>query len=580
MSLLMSQPRIDFSAPILPVAVFDPPVIGPGQESVYRVNINALEASIDWPPKLTAPPQLALRPGGRGQLLQMAGGNMEARTTFNFHARPTMPGDYAIPQFKLLVYGKSVTIPAAHLVVTPAPSGKTPLAQKLGVDVPDGPLYVGQAIKVRVTMQFAPGALQTLSQVQLNGEGFLVDQTAARQMFEPVPLGSPGQVRYVYEIMLTPIAPGTLTFFAQGFTANRVPGTGFAPGAVPPSGTIVVATQLQYTLLDSDPVQIQVRALPREGELPGFTGAIGSFSNEPPRLSTNYARVGDPLKLTVTIRGDGDMVRLVPPPPPKAPGWQVFPAEVNGTSAPLIHMQGASTFAYTLVPFSPLTTNTPRIPFSFFDAVHGHYKDLTIPSVPVTIAPGPLHPDLEALALRERADANRPEPVLTGRARTPGLSAATLLPVQQRVWFPLVQVAPAILVCGLWGWDRRRRYLEAHPHIVLCRRARRIVRRERRAMRRAQRAADSVSFANAARAAFQAAVAPHYPARAEALVGVDVLPQLADAVPESTRLAVRKLFTVSDANRYGTMHGDQGELLLLDAELQRALELLEEELCV
>ena len=63
-----------------------------------------------------------------------------------------------------------------------------------------------------------------------------------------------------------------------------------------------------------------------KGKLPGFTGAIGSFAVGPPKLATNVLRVGDPVKLTVTItnRGEAPLARLVPPPPPKASDWQVF----------------------------------------------------------------------------------------------------------------------------------------------------------------------------------------------------------------------------------------------------------------
>ena len=71
-----------------------------------------------------------------------------------------------------------------------------------------------------------------------------------------------------------------------------------------------------------------MRPLPREGELPGFTGAIGSFAVGPPKLATNVLRVGDPVKLTVTVtnRGDGPLARLVAPPPPQVRDWQVFAA--------------------------------------------------------------------------------------------------------------------------------------------------------------------------------------------------------------------------------------------------------------
>ena len=84
----------------------------------------------------------------------------------------------------------------------------------------------------------------------------------------------------------------------------------------------------QYTLLESDPVELNVRPLPTEGQLPGFAGAIGSFAVGPPKLATNVLRVGDPVKLTVTVtnRGEGPLARLVAPPPPKSREWQVFAA--------------------------------------------------------------------------------------------------------------------------------------------------------------------------------------------------------------------------------------------------------------
>ena len=57
-------------------------------------------------------------------------------------------------------------------------------------------------------------------------------------------------------------------------------------------------------LVDSDPVTIAVRPLPKAGELPGFTGGIGNFTIDPPALTTNRLRVGEPVRLTVTFASD------------------------------------------------------------------------------------------------------------------------------------------------------------------------------------------------------------------------------------------------------------------------------------
>jgi hypothetical protein len=581
MNLLLSQPKIDFAAPVKPVVSFDPAAVGPGEESVYRVTFNALEASIEFPTNLSFPVGFAVRTGGRGQLLQMTGTGMEAKTTFNFHVRASAPGEYTMPAYRLRVYGKTLLVPAAHLSVMASPPRTTVSQPKLNLELPTTNLYVGQSMKVRVTVPFPPGVPQTLSQVQLNGQGFIVDQTASRQMFEPVPLGGPGMVKYVYETMLTPIAAGSLTFFAQGFSAHRAVNQSVVPGMNPGASQVIAYSTLQYTLLDSDPAEVNVRPLPREGELPGFTGAIGYFTNDPPQLATNVIRVGDPAKLTVTVRGDGNMVRLVAPPPPQVRDWQVFAASGPDTPAPLIHVQGAVTFTYTVIPLTEKARGTPRIPFSYFDPNEAKYRDLSFAIVPVKVVPGAVRPDANALALRERQEAEEePEPTLSGLARKPGATVATLLPVQHRSWFPVIQLIPGALAGGLWLWDRRRRYLQAHPQVVCFRRGRRALRRERRLMRRAANRGDATAFAERAVGALRAAAAPHFPAYSEALVGTDVL-SLLDAEQRDGRggTAVRQLFAATDARRFGTGERDLNTLLTLKPEIENVLGSMEERLC-
>ena len=120
---------------------------------------------------------------------------------------------------------------------------------------------------------------------------------------------------FIYETVITPIEAGQLTLAAQGFTSGNnfggmivITGQATIPGGPP-----------QYFLVDSDPVTVNVRPLPRDKELPGFNGAIGVFTNDPPKLATNVVRVGDPVALTVTIRGQGNLGRLIAPPPPRVP---------------------------------------------------------------------------------------------------------------------------------------------------------------------------------------------------------------------------------------------------------------------
>ena len=281
MNLMLSQPQIYISPAPRVTATFDPPVVRPDEEGFYRVVFNALEESIEWPGKLPAPPQLVLRPGAHGQILQMTGTNMEPRTSFNSRVRSSGLGTFTVPEFVVTVYGKPVTVPAATLQVVSEPPPNVRPAARLGLEFPVTNLVVGQAVSVRIVLPGLPGGqVQGLGAPQLSGQGFLVDLGGARQHIEMIQRGGRPTAGFIYETTLTPVSAGKLSVFAQGFTA----GNQFSGSIVINGPAIIPGGPPQYTLLESDPVELNVRPLPTEGKLPGFTGAIGSLAIGPPKL--------------------------------------------------------------------------------------------------------------------------------------------------------------------------------------------------------------------------------------------------------------------------------------------------------
>jgi hypothetical protein len=592
MSLMISQPRLFIPPVTQATAVFDPPVVRPGEQTIFRVTFNTLDQFIEWPDRLPAPPQLEVSPGAHGQILQMSATNYEPRSAYNTHVRAAREGVFTMPEFAVQVDGKPVTVPAARLDVVAAPPAPLPPAAQLILEVAATNLLVGQPVLARAVLPAAGGVVQALNQAQFSGQGFLVDVAGLRQRIEVTQHNGVSVPTFIYETTLTPLTAGNLTVFAQGFTAgNRFSGSVVITGPV-----TIPGGPPQYRLLESEPVALNVRPLPREGELPGFTGAIGSFSVGPPKLATNVLQVGDPVQLTVSItnRGDAPLARLVPPPAPKTHDWQVVgsadfaPAQAVGPP-PIVRLlqptalgqpdklEGVVTFTYTLLPLDEKARATPPISFSCYDPQAGRYVDLTIPSVPVTVKPGSMPGDFAAL---QQAGALTGEPekelTLSSLAASRGRSARSLVPPQEQSWFPILQLAPAAAFLGLLSWDRRRRYLEKHPEVVLRRRARRALRREWRALRRAARAADASGFAATAVSAMRVACAPHYPAEPRALVGGDVLPLLAE--PDRSGRpgeVVRRFFAVTDAACFGTAKPNGAELLPLQPEVERILEQLE-----
>ena len=576
MQLMLAQPRIEIDVPVLPTVAFDPPVVKPGEESTYRVTFNALETAIEWPDKIPAPQKLAPRAGAHAQILSLSGPMLVPRTTFNYRVKPSEAGKYTMPEFTVMVNGKPVTIPTAEIeAVADVPPGIPP-AQQLLLDLPTNDVFVGQTVHARILLPgSASGVVQSLGQVQMNGQGFIVDQTSAHARIEAMPLGPYRHPvnTFVHELMLTPIATGKLEISAQGFAVgNRIVGGVIMPGP---------GASQQFTLVDSDPVTFEVRPLPHGTELPGFTGAVGGYSVEFPELSTNVLTVGEPVRLRVKVHGDGNLARLVPPSPPQLRDWQIFPAPVENTPAQIIRAQGAVTFTYTLIPMREQIRATPAVPFCAFDPERKVFQDLTIVSVPVTVLPGTATAaDLQAIVQAESIDKSQEqEPVLSGLSAALGLKGG-LAPAQQSSWFPLLHLLPAISLLGLWLWDRRRRFLEQHPDIVLRRRALRALRRERRALERAASNRDNARFAAVAVNAMKVAVAPHYPAEPRALVGADVLTIL----PESERTGrigqtVRRLFSREDEFCFAAKPGDTTGILELKPEIEGVLDHLQARLC-
>jgi len=592
MSLMLAQPRINLDAPVIAVATLDPSIVRPGEESIYRVTFNALLDSIAWPTNIVAP-GLVIRPTASGQMLTMAPNSMEPRTTFNHRLRAEKPGTFVIPEFTVQVYGKPVKVPSATLEVSQDARAASASSQWLYLDLQKTNVWVGQSIQARVLLPAGPGgAVQGLSQVQLIGQGFIADPSAVRQSVQVVPRpgGRQPTPSFIYETALTPIRAGQIKLYAQGFAA----GNRFGGGMVFASPSGLAGGGPQFNLLESDAAVLTVRSLPLQGELPGFTGAIGFFNMAPPTLSSDRMKVGEPIKLSVLLRGHDSLARLVAPVPPLSRNWQILPvtsrastpanpipAFINNGTEPVL--LGAAKFEYTLIPLNDETEATPVIPFCAFNPETGSYYDLSIPAMPVRVAPSPVLADSAALLQAGDSKPKSPkEPVLGSLAVAPGSTAASLMPVQQRAWFPAVQLAPGLIFLAAWYWDRRRRFLEQHPEVMRRRRALRMLRRERTGLRKAARENNAAEFAGAALRAMRAAVAPHYPAEPRALVGADILPLLSPAPGAgNTGEVVRTLFAACDASQFSELNSGGGSLenlLRLQPGIEKVLAELEAKL--
>jgi hypothetical protein len=547
MQLMLAAPKLVTDLPIAPAAAFDPPVIAPGGKAVYRVSLHTLDEAITrWPDKLPVPPQLELTRGAEGMVFNMAGGTMKPLTVLNFHATAARAGVYVIPSYEVEIYGQPVTIPEARLEVRAGIAG-LPSARQLYLEPAKTNVYVGESVRVRVLNPAAENRMvQMMSEVKLNGDGFITGKGDVRQQIAPVHLAN-GQdlTAFIYDTSITPFTRGPLKIFAQGFTS----GNSFGGGQIVIQGGVTIpGGPPEYALLESEPVTLNVKPLPAEGRLPGFNGAIGKFTRDQPQLSAASVTAGNPVKLTVTFHSEGGLLHLAMPPAPATPAWEAFAAAPapGGNSV---------TFTYTLIPQTSQTAATPEIPFCCFDPELDRYVNLSIPALPVKVLPG-----AEPLDFTNGTGllAEAPEKQLSLSPPTPGMgrTAAALVPLQERGWFFAVELGPVLGLLLAWLASRRRQFLEQHPSLLRRRQARKALRREWRALRRAAQSGDARGFATGAVQAIRLACAPHFPAEPRALVCGDVLQLL----PEAERAGesggvVRRLFRAVDALDYAVASG-------------------------
>ncbi|HEX5222765.1 MAG TPA: hypothetical protein VFZ59_24630 [Verrucomicrobiae bacterium] len=572
MQLMLSQPPMDVTSPVTAAASFDPPAVRPGQKAIYRITLNALASNVRLPERIPAPPPLEVQPSVQGQILKPLGNSLQPFTSINYEVRANQAGMFLMPAFYVEANGRQVVVPAAGLEVA-TDVDASEVARQLVVQAERTNLYVGEQVTVQVLLPAVSNNVESVREIQINGDGLFVDKGAIRQTIGMIEWKGSQLPAYIYAATVTPISAGALKVSAQGFASGRDFG-----GPIVISGQVVIQGGTpQYVLLGSEPVTLNVRMLPPEGELPGFKGAIGQLSCDPPRLATNTVKIGEPLELWVAVRADVNLSRLVPPDPPRVKGWQSFPPINRGYVGANRGTNGGIILAYTLIPVSDELRSTPAIPFSAFDPKLGKFVDLTIPGVPITVLPDPTYTN--SLAAIELVGSDRSPPkklTLSGLVMRPGKTVASLEPLQAQGWFGLMQVLPVLLFGGLWWWDRRRQYLERHPEIVRRRRARRELRRVRRQLHRAARTGSVVDFTQLGVSALQIACAPHFPANPRALVCGDVLDLLeAEERHGPAGEIVRRFFRTADVKNFSNSAESDGKLLGLVQGLDAILAKLE-----
>ncbi len=342
------------------------------------------------------------------------------RTTYVYEVVPKAAGTLTIPAFPWTLGDKTVRVPEATLRVEAEAPGNRFVEVELTA-TPES-AWVGQPVTVRIALtferEFYEGGSRRLALTApwfASAAGFVADPpdraTERVRGFVPMVIdeafynfrleraarGERTSLRLVYDRELIPVRAGRLYLDAVTFQGDIVDEYGVNIFGEREPRTVIRAVRT------SRPLEIHVRDVPEEGRPSSFTNAVGTFTVTL-RAGPAEIRAGDPVTITLTVSGRGNVEGITLPP---LSGFQDFtcyepeskvaPIEGGGPGAKKLEV------AWLVIPKSPAVRELPAVDFSWFDPSEGRFRTESTGRLPLTITGETAEAPLVAAPAADRA---------------------------------------------------------------------------------------------------------------------------------------------------------------------------------
>jgi hypothetical protein len=123
-------------------------------------------------------------------------------------------------------------------------------------------------------------------------------------------------------------------------------------------------------------INIGVKPLPTNGRPSDFSGGVGSFSLKT-SLASNEVEQGQPVKLTITIEGDGHPDFVSQPVLPDTGDFKYYRSESHSEINKQDGFKGTKTFTVPVVPLKAGNVSFPALQLSYFDPRTERYETVT-----------------------------------------------------------------------------------------------------------------------------------------------------------------------------------------------------------
>ena len=238
--------------------------------------------------------------------------------TYEFEAIAQRADDYTFPPFTVK---QGATQASTQSLVVPVLSVPIEKTMSIALELPPGPYAPGERVPVEIVWSFV-GDINVARGVTIRSEfldTFSFDDSNAGMQDLLLPISGSGGIVKVKATMEKIKIQGQdgVRLRAKRIWRVEKPGTfEFAPIAVSMQRVTQwrrsffgdrEPTASKHVRAEGQPLRITVESLPDEGRPASFAGAVGRGFSLEASADRTVVRAGDPIRLTLTLRGDGNL---------------------------------------------------------------------------------------------------------------------------------------------------------------------------------------------------------------------------------------------------------------------------------
>ena len=248
--------------------------------------------------------------------------------------------------------------------------------------------------------------------------------------------------------------------------------------------------------ISSDPIRVNVKAIPDAGKPKDFSGSIGRYaiSAEPDKRAVD---VNQPVTVKFEISGTGNIKTIADPVIPELPDFRIYRAATNeSVSRSGDKLGGTKAYEQVFIPTRPGTLEIPAISFSFFDPSDSKYKLASTRPITVEVRKPEGYiasPDVPFSGGPDRSIGSGATDIRYIKEASSGFTTTGEIILFQPIYL-VVNGLPVIALIGLVVLRKRREHLSANVGYARSRGASREARRRLAQARTLASSANAVQF--------------------------------------------------------------------------------------